>query len=111
MKNLIERYLEYISDRINNWDYTDIDAYCEDEELDDKEIGILLDISMKVVPQGEIERLEEEKDWQLNQIIKYKTELYFDCYGPGNEGRLNALQETEEEMQQTLKGQGETAGK
>jgi len=51
----------------------------------------------------EEERLRKEKEWQLNQIIKYKVKLYFDCYGPGNEGRLIALKETEEEMHQALK--------
>ena len=57
----------------------------------------------KYVRYEEIEQLGKEKEWQLNQIIEYKIRLFFDCYGPGNEGRLIALKETEEEMQQALK--------
>ncbi len=60
----------------------------------------------KYVRYEEIEQLGKEKEWQLNQIIEYKIRLFFDCYGPGNEGRLIALKETEEEMQQALKEGG-----
>ena len=74
------------------------DIYCNNPVTK----GNKVDIYIRDAVDKEIERLKKEKEWQLNQIIEYKIELYFDSYGPGNEGRMIALEETEEEMQQAL---------
>lgn len=76
MDKIIKKYLAYVSDRINNWDYTDIDAFCEDDELTDGEIEIILDLPLEVVKQGVIERLKKDLDkygvhYRSCEVVKY----------------------------------------
>jgi hypothetical protein len=48
-KRLKEKYLEYLTEVLANYDYSDIDGFVENEELDEAEIEELLDIILKVV--------------------------------------------------------------
>jgi hypothetical protein len=47
-KKLKKAYLEYWEDRIRNIDYSEIDYFCEDNELDEKQIEEILSLSRNI---------------------------------------------------------------
>jgi hypothetical protein len=47
-ENLKREYLEFIQDRVNNFDYSDIDGFCEDNELLEDEVEELLSLRLRV---------------------------------------------------------------
>ena len=47
-ENLKREYLEFIQDMISNFDYSNIDGFCEDNELSEDEVEELLSLRLKV---------------------------------------------------------------
>lgn len=45
---LANMYGEYWEDRINSFDYTEIDCFCEDNELEEDEIDFILNLKGEV---------------------------------------------------------------
>ena len=50
-KDQLEKlYSKYIEEFLNDFDYTDIDCFCEDNELTQEEIKYILNLKLKVIP-------------------------------------------------------------
>ena len=42
-------YLEYLTNRVNDMDYSEIDCFCEDNELSEDDIQAIQSLPLKVV--------------------------------------------------------------
>ena len=47
-EEMIKKYLDFATRLINDWNYSDIDGFCEDEELFEVEWEDLLNLKLKV---------------------------------------------------------------
>ena len=48
-KPLLKDYLEYLTDKINDQDFTDIDTFIDDHDLTDTEMDALMELDLEVV--------------------------------------------------------------
>ena len=48
-ENIIIDYLDYLTSRVNDFEYSDIDSFCDEYNLSQKEINELLSISVQVI--------------------------------------------------------------
>jgi len=48
-KEIRAKYLEYLTERVNDFDYFDIDVFAEENNLQDDEADKLLELPLKVI--------------------------------------------------------------